>query len=124
MQISVQLWATGGGHLSLYSFLIIRDVSISFSSSCFDSCLTKTYKSLIARCKVVNIVDIQHIEFLKKSFVDLCSLDVQKSVAKAGLSVQQLAKIFQQGLRTKKKVNVGHSAAVGFIGFIHCTEGG
>lgn len=103
IKISVHLWATGGGDLSSCSFLVIRDVAVVFSSSCFDTCFTKTYKAFIARCKVVEIIDIQHIEFLKKSFVELCSLDVQKSCSKALLSVQQLAKILQQGLRTKRK---------------------
>ena len=76
-----------------------------FSSSFLDTCLTRTYKAYIARCKVVEIADIQHIEFLKNSFIELCSVDVQKSCAMAILSIKQLAKILQHGLKTKNEVN-------------------
>lgn len=101
IKISVHLWATGGGDLSSCSFHIIKDVAVVFSSSCLDTCFTRTYKAYIARCKVVEIVDIQHIEFLKNSFIELCSVDLQKSCGMAILSIDQLAKILQQGLKTK-----------------------
>ncbi|KAK9283729.1 hypothetical protein L1049_011979 [Liquidambar formosana] len=61
------------------------------------------YKAFIARCKFVEPVFLKHIQFLRNSLLELCSLDVQKSSSKALLSIQQLAKILQQGLRTKNK---------------------
>ncbi|XP_017236838.1 protein REBELOTE [Daucus carota subsp. sativus] len=103
IKISVHLWATGSGDLSSCSFHIIKDVAAVFSSSFLDTCLTRTYKAYIARCKVVEIADIQHIEFLKNSFIELCSVDVQKSCAMAILSIKQLAKILQHGLKTKNE---------------------
>lgn len=106
MQISVHFWSTGSGDLSSCSFHIIKDVAAVFSSSCLDTCLTRTYKAYIARCKVVEIADIQHIEFLKNSFIELCSVDVQKSCGVAILSIKQLAKILQQSLKTKNEVNI------------------
>ncbi|KAK3015694.1 hypothetical protein RJ639_006183 [Escallonia herrerae] len=100
VKITVHLWA-GGGPLSSPSFLIIRDVASVFSSTSFDTCLIKTYKAYISRCEVLEIASIRHIEFLRNSFVELCSLDVEKSCSKAFLSIQQLLKILQHGLRTK-----------------------
>ena len=105
MQITVHLWATGGGALSQCSFLIIRDVADVFSSDCFDTCLMKTCKAYIARCKVLEIGNIRHIEFLRNSFVELCSIDVHKSSSTALVSIQQLAKILQQGLQAQKEVS-------------------
>ncbi|KAM7499175.1 hypothetical protein LguiA_023589 [Lonicera macranthoides] len=102
IEITVHLWATGGGALSQCSFLIIRDVADVFS---FDTCLMKTYKAYIARCKVLEIVNIRPIEFLRNSFVELCSIDVHKSSSMALVSIQQLAKILQQGLQ-------GHEDAI------------
>ncbi|XP_021662337.2 protein REBELOTE isoform X2 [Hevea brasiliensis] len=103
IKTSIHLWATGEGTLSLHSFLIIREVAAVFNSDCFDICLVKAYKAFISRCKFVEPVIFKRILFLKNSFVELCSLDVQKSSNKATVSIQQLAKILQLGLRTKKK---------------------
>lgn len=103
IKIAVHLWATGGGTVSSCTFLIIQDVALIFSSDCFDTCLIKTYKAFIAHSKFVKPGFYKHIQFLRNSFVELCSLDVEKSSKKALVSMQQLAKILQQGLRTRKK---------------------
>ncbi|KAA8534342.1 hypothetical protein F0562_031831 [Nyssa sinensis] len=103
IKITVHLWATGGGALSSCSFLIIQDVASVFSSDCFDAYLIRTYKTYITYCKFVEPVNVKHIQYLRNSFVALCSLDVQKSSSKALVSIQQLARILQQGLRTNKK---------------------
>lgn len=103
VKIAVHLWATGGEPLSSCAFLIIRDIASVFNSDCFDICIIKTYKSFIARSKFVEPVLLHKIQFMRDSIVELCSLDVQKSSSKALLSIQQLAKILQHGLRTKKK---------------------
>uniref|UniRef100_A0A2P2KEF3 Uncharacterized protein MANES_10G043700 n=1 Tax=Rhizophora mucronata TaxID=61149 RepID=A0A2P2KEF3_RHIMU len=102
MQISVHLWATGEGTLSLHAFLILQDVSTVFSD-CFDTCLVKAYKNFIGHCKSLDPVLFKHIQFLKNSFVELCSQDMQKSISRATVSVLQLAKILQLGIRTKRK---------------------
>ncbi|XP_052199584.1 protein REBELOTE isoform X2 [Diospyros lotus] len=103
IKVSVHLWATGQGVLSSCSFLVLRDLAVAFSLECFDICFTKTYKAYISRCKVVDSVNSRHIQFLRNSLVELCSLDVHKSCNKAFVSIQHLAKILKQGLRTKKK---------------------
>ncbi|XP_048231813.1 nucleolar complex-associated protein 2 isoform X3 [Ricinus communis] len=103
IKTSVHLWATGDETLSLYSSHLIQVVANVFNSDCFDTCLVKAYKAFISRCKFVEPVLSKHIQFLKNSFVELCSLDVQKSSSKAIVSVQQLAKILQLGLQTKKE---------------------
>ncbi|OVA07366.1 Nucleolar complex protein 2 [Macleaya cordata] len=103
IKVTVHLWATGGGAVSSSSFLIIRDVALLLSSNCLDTCLIKTYKAFIACSKFVEPTNIVHIRFLVDCLVELYSLDVQKSFSKALASIQQLAKILQQGLKTKKK---------------------
>lgn len=103
-QIAVHLWATGGGTVSSCAFLIIQDTALMFSSDCFETCLIRTYKAFVAHSKFVKPGFYKHIQFLRNSFVELCSLDVEKSSKKALVSIQQLAKILQQGLRTRKKV--------------------
>lgn len=106
MQITVHLWATGGGTVSSMAFLIIKDVALIFSSDCFDTCLIKMYKAFIAHSKFVKNGFHEHMQFLRNSFIELCSLDVETSSKKALVSMQQLAKILQWGLKTRKKV--GH----------------
>lgn len=103
-QVTIQLWVSGEEVLSSCSFLVIQNVVVVFGSECFDICLIRTYKAYIAHSKVVDMVNKKHMQFLGSSFVVLCSLDVHKSCNKALLSIQQLAKILKQGLRTKKKV--------------------
>ncbi|KAH7854952.1 hypothetical protein Vadar_019538 [Vaccinium darrowii] len=103
IKVTIQLWVSGEEVLSSCSFLVIQNVVVVFGSECFDICLIRTYKAYIAHSKVVDMVNKKHMQFLGSSFVVLCSLDVHKSCNKALLSIQQLAKILKQGLRTKKK---------------------
>ncbi|KAK4356520.1 hypothetical protein RND71_025491 [Anisodus tanguticus] len=103
IKTTIHLWATGGGMLSSASFSIVRDVASLFTTDCFDNCLAKAFVAYLAQSKATEIVNNNHLQFLRNSLVDLCSLDVQKSLSKATLSVRQLAKILQWGLSTKKK---------------------
>lgn len=103
IKISVHLWATGKGTLSACSLLIIKDVAVVFNSNCFETCMIKSYKAFIDHCKFVDPVLFKHQQFLKSSFIELCSQDLQKAYSKAVVSIQQLAKILQLGLRTKKE---------------------
>lgn len=103
IKTAIHLWATGGGMLSSVSFSIIRDVASLFTADCFDNCLAKAFVAYLARLRATEVVNNEHLQFLRNSLVDLCSLDVQKSLSKAMVSVRQLAKILQTGLRTKKK---------------------
>lgn len=103
IKISVHLWATGKGTLSACSLLIIKDVAVVFNSNCFETCMIKAYKAFIDHCKFVEPVLFKHQQFLKSSFIELCSQDLQKAYSKAMVSIQQLAKILQLGLRTKKE---------------------
>lgn len=121
MQIAVHLWATGRGTLSSHSFLIIKDLASVFSSSCFDTCLVKTYKAFIGHCQFMEPDLFKHVQFLRNSLVELCSLDVQKSSNKAMICIKQVAKILQQGLQMKKKVHNDYdfSSVSCFIGYRH-----
>ncbi|KAM1675598.1 hypothetical protein FF1_041106 [Malus domestica] len=103
IKIDVHLWATGKGTISSLSFLIIRDVASVFRSDCFDTCFINTYKSFIGHCLFMEPVIFQHVQFLRNSFVELCSVDLQKASSKAMVSIKQLSKILKQGLLTKKK---------------------
>ncbi|XP_059458653.1 protein REBELOTE [Corylus avellana] len=103
IKIAVHLWATGRGTLSSHSFLIIKDLASVFSSSCFDTCLVKTYKAFIGHCQFMEPDLFKHVQFLRNSLAELCSLDVQKSSNKAMICIKQVAKILQQGLQMKKK---------------------
>ena len=58
--------------------------ALIFSSDCFDTCLIKTYKAFIAHSKFVKPEFYKHIQFLRNSFVELCSLDVEKSIEVQG----------------------------------------
>ncbi|XP_057487494.1 protein REBELOTE-like [Actinidia eriantha] len=103
IKVAVHLWVSSEGVLSSCSFRIIQSVAVVFSSECFDICLIRTYKAYIGHSKVVDIINAKHMQFLRNSFVEICSSDVHKSCTKALLSIQQLAKILKQGLVTKKK---------------------
>ncbi|XP_031279802.1 nucleolar complex protein 2 homolog isoform X2 [Pistacia vera] len=103
IKIGVHLWATGEGILSSHSFLLLQDVSSVFSSDFFDICLIKMFKAFIGHCKFVEPALFKHIQFLRNSFVELCSQDLQKSSSKAMISIQKMSRILQLGLQTKKK---------------------
>ncbi|KAJ7975103.1 nucleolar complex protein 2-like [Quillaja saponaria] len=103
VKISVHLWETSDGSLASHSFLVVRDVASLFSSDWFEICLVKTYKAFIGHCRFIEPAIFEHIKFLKNSFVELCSLDVQKASSKAKISIHQLARLLQKGQQTKKK---------------------
>lgn len=103
IKIAVHLWSTGEGTISSLSFLIIRDMSSMLGSNVLDSCWIKMFKAFIANCQFAEPTLHKHVQFLRDSFVDLCSLDVQRSATRAKLSIQQLSRIMHRGLRTKEK---------------------
>ncbi|KAK9060478.1 hypothetical protein SSX86_021182 [Deinandra increscens subsp. villosa] len=103
IQIIVPLWATGGGILSVSSSLVIQDVVSRCGPTYFDTCFIKTYKAYIARCRSMETVDTKHIEFLRDSFIDLCSLDLEQSCNKALVSIQQLANILKHARQKENK---------------------
>lgn len=103
IRISINLWATAGGILSSCSLLILRDVASIYNLDCFDTCLSKSYKAFISHYKSVEPTNLRHMQFLRNSIVELCSLDVQRSINIAMVSIHQLAKIMQQAVRTKNK---------------------
>lgn len=114
IQISINLWATAGGILSSCSLLILRDVASIYNLDCFDTCLSKSYKAFISHYKSVEPTNLRHMQFLRNSIVELCSLDVQRSINIAMVSIHQLAKIMQQAVRTKNKVCSGHVSSIWF----------
>ncbi|GAB2286777.1 hypothetical protein Dimus_021172, partial [Dionaea muscipula] len=104
IQVAVNLWTTSGGNISSCSFGIIYDAAaFSLGPDCYGNCLRKVYKAFMACCRGVGSANLRHIESLRDSCVELCSLDLQKSVSLALLSMQKLAKIFQLGLQRKKE---------------------
>ncbi|CAI0442837.1 unnamed protein product [Linum tenue] len=103
IKISIHLWTTSKGALSVESFLVMQNVAGVFNSDLFDTCFDKAYKTIIGHCKFVDPAFFGHLQFLKKSFIELCSQDMQKSLRKAIISIRQLAKILQLGLQTKQK---------------------
>ncbi|KAL5569263.1 hypothetical protein UlMin_025838 [Ulmus minor] len=103
VKIAVGFWATGGGSISSQAFLIIWDLASAYTSDCFDICFVKTYQSFISHCQFVEPAQFKHLQFMRNSLVELCSIDVQKSSRKAIVSIQKLANILKQGLRIKKK---------------------
>ncbi|XP_048494923.1 protein REBELOTE isoform X2 [Beta vulgaris subsp. vulgaris] len=103
IEVAVHLWATGGGTLSSCSFFVLHDLASLFGHNSYDICLKKTYKAIISRCKVVDPKSLKHIEYIKNSFVELCSIDLQKSVKLALASAQKLAMILKLGLQNKEE---------------------
>ncbi|CAN4116198.1 unnamed protein product [Withania somnifera] len=102
IKTAIHLWATGGGMLSSVSFSIVRDVASLSTANCFDNCLAKAFVAYLSQSRATE-VNNKHLQFLGNSLVALCSLDVKKSMSKAMVSVRQLVKLLQMGLRTKKK---------------------
>lgn len=102
LQTALQFWATGGGSVSSNAFGIVRDIASLYTSDWFDTCLVKTYKSYNCHCHFVEHVQLKHVQYLRNFFVELCSIDVQKSSRKAMVSIQHLAKILHYALQTKE----------------------
>ncbi|KAL0548943.1 hypothetical protein IC582_013420 [Cucumis melo] len=118
IKIAVHLWATGEGTISSLSFLIIREMSSVLGSNVSDTCWIKMYKAVIGNCQFAEPILHNHMQFLRDSFVELCSLDVHRSTTRAKVSIQQLTKILNQGLRMKKKEAVQMMRSWQFINCI------
>ncbi|TYK14874.1 nucleolar complex protein 2-like protein [Cucumis melo var. makuwa] len=115
---AIHLWATGEGTISSLSFLIIREMSSVLGSNVSDTCWIKMYKAVIGNCQFAEPILHNHMQFLRDSFVELCSLDVHRSTTRAKVSIQQLTKILNQGLRMKKKEAVQMMRSWQFINCI------
>lgn len=107
LQVAVHLWATEGESLSSCSFKILYDVASLFGSDIYNACLKNMYKSYISCCKVTELVNSNHKQSLRDSFVQFFSIDLQKSVDLALVSTQRLAKIFELGIKLKREVCAG-----------------
>ncbi|KAL8166823.1 hypothetical protein V2J09_008322 [Rumex salicifolius] len=101
--VAVHLWATEGESLSSCSFKILYDVASLFGSDIYNDCLKNMYKSYISCCKVTELVNSNHKQSLRDSFVQFFSIDLQKSVDLALVSTQRLAKIFELGIKLKRE---------------------
>lgn len=104
VQILVRFWSTGEEQLSTSSFLLMKEVSSLLSSDYLKICMKAMYTTFIARCKFVEESNLRRIEFLKSSFLEITSLDVQQSYQFAVSSLQRMAGVVKQALRTKKNV--------------------
>lgn len=103
IKTAVQLFATGGGVLSSVSFALIRDVTQIFRSDSLETCIAQSFTAYIAQSRVPEVVNSSHLNFLKQSIIELCSLDVQITATKAFASVDQLSQILLWALQTKNK---------------------
>ncbi|KAH9604757.1 hypothetical protein KSS87_018991 [Heliosperma pusillum] len=103
IEVSVHLWATGSGSLSACSFVVLRGIASFLGDDSYDKCLKKTYKAILSCSKIMSPARLEHLEYLKNSFVELCSIDLQISAKVVLASTQKLAKIVQLGLQTKEE---------------------
>ncbi|KAL9226971.1 hypothetical protein vseg_002723 [Gypsophila vaccaria] len=103
LEVTVRLWATGGEALSTCAFVVLRGIACSLSNESYDKCLKRTYKAILSCCQIVDPARLKHLEYLKNSFVELCSIDFQTSANVVLASTQKLAKIVQLGLQTKEE---------------------
>ncbi|XP_074276358.1 protein REBELOTE [Silene latifolia] len=103
IEVSVHLWATGSESLSACSFVVLRGIASFLGDDSYDKCLKKTYKAILSCSKIVSPARLKHLEYLKSSFVELCSIDFQISAKVVVASIQKLAKIVQLGLQTKEE---------------------
>ncbi|XP_020575369.1 nucleolar complex protein 2 homolog isoform X2 [Phalaenopsis equestris] len=117
IKISVHLWVTGEESLSLSSFLVVREIASKLPSDWYDTCLMKTYKAFIGHSRFFEPGNPKQVEFLKKSIVELYSLDLPRSYQQVLASLQQLASILRQTMKTKTKedLNKIHNWQ-----YIHC----
>lgn len=103
IKILVHLWVTGEESLSLSSFIVVREIASKLQSNWYDICLMKTYKAFIEHSKFFEPGNFKQVEILKNSIVELYSLDLQISYKQVFASLQQLANILNQAIKTKKK---------------------
>ncbi|KAG9439500.1 hypothetical protein H6P81_019665 [Aristolochia fimbriata] len=103
IKVAVHLWVTGGGSLSSSAFLILWEMAVQLDSDCLDMIFKSTYKAFIAKCKFVDPTNLRHLQLLRGLVSELYSINVQRSFDLALVSIQQLAGILQNALRTKKK---------------------
>ncbi|KAK9088116.1 hypothetical protein Scep_027198 [Stephania cephalantha] len=101
--VAVHLWSTGEGMVSSSSFAIIRNIALLSNLDYYDTLLIKAYRSFVSCCKFVEPRNLARAKVFADSVVELYSLDVAKSSSKVLASTRQLAKILQQGLKTKNK---------------------
>ncbi|KAK9093626.1 hypothetical protein Syun_028537 [Stephania yunnanensis] len=103
IEVAVHLWSTGEGMVSSSSFAIIRNIALLSNLDYYDTLLIKAYRSFFSCCKFVEPRNLARAKVFADSVVELYSLDVAKSSSKVLASTRQLAKILQQGLKTKNK---------------------
>ncbi|CAN8279446.1 unnamed protein product [Cochlearia groenlandica] len=113
IKIAVDMWVTNEDTLSQQGFLVLKDISMVFNAECFDTCFSNMYKAFLHDCDIPKENSEKRLQFLRDSLVELCSQDMQKSYAKASVSITQLAKLLKIALTTKnkeaiEKIHSGH----------------
>ncbi|KAJ4781073.1 hypothetical protein LUZ62_065330 [Rhynchospora pubera] len=103
IKILVRFWSTGEDQLSTSAFLLMKEVASQLSSDYFNICMKAMYRTFVARCKFVDDSNLARIDFMKSSFLEITSLDVQQSYLVAVSSLQRLGDVVKHSSTTKKK---------------------
>uniref|UniRef100_A0A2P2M6A3 Uncharacterized protein MANES_17G118000 n=1 Tax=Rhizophora mucronata TaxID=61149 RepID=A0A2P2M6A3_RHIMU len=103
IKIALHFWGTGGGALSVVSFLFLRDLCIRLGSDCLDECFKGMYKAYVLNCQFVNAVKLQHIQFLSNCVVEFLGVDLPTAYQHAFIFIRQLAAILQDAITMKTK---------------------
>lgn len=99
----LHFWGSGGGPLSVVSFLFIHDMILHLGSDCFDSCLKSIYKVFAVNCKLVNKANLQQIEFLKNCVVELYGVDLSNAYQHVFTFINQLGMVLRHALTSNTK---------------------
>lgn len=103
LKVVLHFWGSGGGPLSVVSFLFIQDMILHLGSDCFDSCLKSIYKVFAVNCKLVNTANLQQIEFLKNCVVELYGVDLSNAYQHVFTFINQLGMVLRRALTSNTK---------------------
>lgn len=103
LKVVLHFWGSGGGPLSVVSFLFIQDMVLHLGSDCFDYCLKSIYKIFAVNCKLVNTANLQQIEFLKSCVVELYGVDLSNAYQHVFTFINQLGMVLRHALTSNTK---------------------
>jgi hypothetical protein len=105
LKVVLHFWGSGGGPLSVVSFLFTQYMILHLVFDCLDPYLKSIYKVFAVNYKLVNTTNLQQIEFLKNCVVELYGVDLSNAYQHVFTFINQLGMVLRRALTSNTKVS-------------------
>lgn len=115
----IHLWGTAEESVRVVAFLCILRITNSQQASYLHQVLKSMYMTYVKNCKFMSIGNMAEINFMRRSLVEIFTLDVNASYQHVFLYIRQLAINLRTAVTLHKKENIQSVYNWQFINSLH-----